>query len=82
MQISYLDGPRLRRSLIAACEYAETQRRELNRINFFPVPEHGDEPGFDRPGQITSAATTSDLSRVWLTTRPRGRSSALGATAG
>lgn len=39
MQISYLDGPRLRRSLIAACEYAQSQRRELNRINVFPVPD-------------------------------------------
>jgi DegV family protein with EDD domain len=39
MRISYLDGPRLRRSLLAACEYAQTQRRELNRINVFPVPD-------------------------------------------
>lgn len=39
MRISYLDGPRLRRSLLAACEYAQLQRRELNRINVFPVPD-------------------------------------------
>jgi DegV family protein with EDD domain len=39
MQIRYLDGPRLRRSLIAACEYAQGQRAELNRINVFPVPD-------------------------------------------
>ena len=39
MQIAYLDGPRLRRSLIAACEYAQEQRQELNRINVFPVPD-------------------------------------------
>lgn len=39
MQISYIDGPRLRRSLIAACEYAQRQRAELNRINVFPVPD-------------------------------------------
>ncbi len=39
MQISYLDGPRLRRSLVAACEYAQRQRGELNRINVFPVPD-------------------------------------------
>ncbi len=39
MRISYLDGPRLRRSLLAACEYAQQQRRELNRINVFPVPD-------------------------------------------
>ncbi|MGD8320935.1 MAG: DegV family protein [Gemmatimonadota bacterium] len=39
MQISYLDGPRLRRSLVAACDYAQVQRGELNRINVFPVPD-------------------------------------------
>jgi len=39
MRISYLDGPRLRRSLLAACEYAQLQRKELNRINVFPVPD-------------------------------------------
>lgn len=39
MQISYIDGPRLRRSLIAACEHAQRQRAELNRINVFPVPD-------------------------------------------
>jgi DegV family protein with EDD domain len=39
MQIRYIDGPRLRRSLVAACEYAHAQRAELNRINVFPVPD-------------------------------------------
>ncbi|MCK5652370.1 MAG: DAK2 domain-containing protein, partial [Gemmatimonadetes bacterium] len=39
MRISYVDGPRLRRSLLAACDYAQQQRVELNRINVFPVPD-------------------------------------------
>ncbi len=39
MQIAYVDGPRLRRSLVAACAYAQQQRSELNRINVFPVPD-------------------------------------------
>lgn len=39
MQIEYIDGPRLRRSLVAACDYAQKQRGELNRINVFPVPD-------------------------------------------
>ncbi len=39
MQIRYIDGPRLRRSLIAACDHAQRQRGELNRINVFPVPD-------------------------------------------
>jgi DegV family protein with EDD domain len=37
--ISYLDGPRLRRSLIAAADWVEAGREELNRINVFPVPD-------------------------------------------
>ena len=39
MQIGYLDGPRLRRALLAACDYAAQHRAELNRINVFPVPD-------------------------------------------
>lgn len=39
MQIAYLDGPRLRRSLLAASAYAQGMRAELNRINVFPVPD-------------------------------------------
>ena len=39
LRIAYLDGPRLRRSLVAACEHAQRQRGELNRINVFPVPD-------------------------------------------
>jgi uncharacterized protein len=39
LQITYLDGPRLRRSLLAACEYTQRLRGELNRINVFPVPD-------------------------------------------
>lgn len=39
MQISYLDGARLRRALLAACDHGRRQRAELNRINVFPVPD-------------------------------------------
>jgi uncharacterized protein len=39
MRIQYLDGVRLRRALVAGCEYVQTQRVELNRINVFPVPD-------------------------------------------
>jgi len=39
MRIEYLDGERLRRSLIAGCEYVQGRRAELNRINVFPVPD-------------------------------------------
>ena len=39
MSVQYLDGPRLRRCLLAACDHAQRQRGELNRINVFPVPD-------------------------------------------
>ena len=39
MRIQYLDGPRLRRALLAACQHAQRRRAELNRINVFPVPD-------------------------------------------
>ena len=38
-RIGYLDGHRLRRVLLAAIEHVSLQRRELNRINVFPVPD-------------------------------------------
>ncbi len=37
--ISYLDGPRLRASLMAAADWVDAGREELNRINVFPVPD-------------------------------------------
>ena len=37
--IGYLDGPRLRRSLLAAAQWVAAGRDELNRINVYPVPD-------------------------------------------
>jgi DAK2 domain fusion protein YloV len=37
--IAYVDGPRLRRSLLAAADWVAAGREELNRINVFPVPD-------------------------------------------
>ncbi len=39
MKIGYLDGRRLRRSLVAGCDFVQGCRAELNRINVFPVPD-------------------------------------------
>ena len=39
MAIAYLDGTRLRRALIAGCDFVQLRRAELNRINVFPVPD-------------------------------------------
>lgn len=38
-RIAYVDGPRLRRALLAACAHARQYKAELNRINVFPVPD-------------------------------------------
>jgi DegV family protein with EDD domain len=37
--ISYVDGPRLSRSLFAAADWVAAGREEINRINVFPVPD-------------------------------------------
>jgi hypothetical protein len=37
--IAYVDGPRFRRSLLAAADWVAAARDELNRINVFPVPD-------------------------------------------
>jgi hypothetical protein len=39
MRIDHLDGERLRRALVSACDYVQQRRMELNRINVFPVPD-------------------------------------------
>jgi DAK2 domain fusion protein YloV len=37
--IAYLDGPRLRASLLSAADWVDAGREELDRINVFPVPD-------------------------------------------
>jgi hypothetical protein len=37
--IAYVDGPRLRASLLAAADWIDAGKEELDRINVFPVPE-------------------------------------------
>ncbi len=37
--IAYVDGPRLRRAILAACVQGRKAKAELNRINVFPVPD-------------------------------------------
>lgn len=39
MPIEHIDGARLRRAVIAGCDFVQRQRAELNRINVFPVPD-------------------------------------------
>src|SRR3989454_5279276 len=37
--ITYVDGPRLRRALLAAADWVAAGRDELNRMNVFPLPD-------------------------------------------
>ena len=37
--ITYVDGPRLARSVFAAADWVAAGREEINRINVFPVPD-------------------------------------------
>src|SRR3954470_22913731 len=37
--ITYVDGPRLARSVLAAANWVAAGREEINRINVFPVPD-------------------------------------------
>src|SRR5204863_3188946 len=39
VSIGYVDGPRFRRSLLAAADWVAAGRDELNRLNVFPVPD-------------------------------------------
>lgn len=64
MKLAYLDGPELRGALIAACDYVQEQRAELNRINVFPVPD-GDT------GTNFALTTRSIADRLRAHTDPR-----------
>lgn len=61
--IAYLDGPRLRRALLAAADWVDAGREELNRINVFPVPD-GDT------GSNFSATVRAVAERVRALERP------------
>ena len=37
--IAYVDGPRLARSMYAAADWVAAGRKEINRLNVFPVPD-------------------------------------------
>ncbi len=39
VSIGYVNGPRFRRSLLAAADWVAAGRDELNRLNVFPVPD-------------------------------------------
>src|SRR5690606_13254332 len=80
MQIAYLDGSRLRRALIAACDYTQHCRAELNRINVYPVPD-GDT-GTNLALTVRSIADGLRATRereVWAVARRAADAGVLGA---
>lgn len=58
--IGYLDGPRLRRSLLAAAGWVAKGREELNRINVYPVPDGDTGTNF----HLTMKSIAEALQRV------------------
>ena len=60
MRILYLDGERLRRSLVAGCDFVQHRRAELNRINVFPVPDGDTGTNL----ALTASAVSDRLRRI------------------
>lgn len=54
--ITYVDGPRLARSLIAAADWVAAGREEINRINVFPVPDGDTGTNFSLTLRAVAAA--------------------------
>lgn len=80
MQIAYVDGPRFRRALVAACGYAQLQRGELNRINVFPVPDGDTGTNLDLTvGAIADRLSTSDAREIAVVAHEAAQAAVLGA---
>ncbi len=62
--IAYLDGPRLRRCLMAAADWVETGREELDRINVFPVPDGDTGTNFALTLRAVAQARTPALTLI------------------
>ena len=79
-RIAYVDGPRLRRALLAACRSGRRCKAELNRINVFPVADGDTGTNLS----LTLAAVAGDLAgsrerRVDRVAAQVARSALLGA---
>ena len=66
MSIRYLDGRRLRRALMAAADWVDADRDELNRINVFPVPDGDTGTNFG----LTLRAVAVSVERIEHPTLP------------
>src|SRR5215210_4575928 len=78
--ITYVDGPRLARSVLAAADWVAAGRDEINRINVFPVPDGDTGTNFS----LTLRAVADALRALGdaplpQTTRAMARAGVLGA---
>lgn len=62
LKIKYLDGMRLKRSVIAGCNFVISRRDHLNNINVFPVPD-GDT-GTNMASTLKSIADTLETHNI------------------
>ncbi len=65
-RISYVDGRRLRRAILAGVRHVTGDREELDRINVFPVPD-GDT-GTNLALSLASIAEVARGEAPWPTT--------------
>jgi DegV family protein with EDD domain len=78
--IRYLNGARLRRSLIAAADWVEAGCDELNRINVFPVPDGDTGTNFTMTiRSVADSVGTLENSSLPVVNRAMAQSCVLGA---
>ncbi|HZA98527.1 MAG TPA: DegV family protein [Gemmatimonadales bacterium] len=78
--ITYVDGPRLARSVLAAADWVASGRDEINRINVFPVPDGDTGTNFSLTLRaVADALTALGDAPLPETARTMARAAVLGA---
>ena len=78
--ITYVDGPRLARSLFAASDWVAAGRDEINRINVFPVPDGDTGTNFSLTLRaVADALRALGDASLPVTARTMARAAVLGA---
>src|SRR3954469_22132524 len=78
--ITYVDGPRLARSIVAAADWVAAGREEINRINVFPVPDGGTGTHFGlTPRAVADALKARGDASLPVTAKTMAQAAVLGA---
>jgi hypothetical protein len=78
--IRYVDGPRLKRSLLAAADWVAAGKEEINRINVFPVPDGDTGTNFSLTLRaVADALRALGDAPLSVTARTAARGAVLGA---